>query len=42
MKKTYNCPATEVMNISVTYSLCQAVSQTIKPSTGSSIPDEGR
>ena len=42
MKKNYNCPATEVMNISVSYNLCQAVSQTVKPNTGSAIPDDGR
>ena len=41
-KKYYNCPATEVITVSVAYSLCQAVSQTITPGTGSAIPDDGR
>ncbi len=41
-KKTYNCPATEVITLSVAYSLCQAVSQNVKPSTTSGDPIDGR
>lgn len=41
-KKYYNCPATEVITLSVAYSLCQAVSQNVKPSTTSGDPIDGR
>ena len=41
-KKTYSCPATEVIAVNVTYSLCQAVSQNVKPSTTSGDPIDGR
>ena len=42
MRKIYNCPATEVMMITVAYGICEVGSETQGFTTGSAIPDEGR